>query len=212
MSNAFDDLARALASPMPRRRVLRTLGGVVVVAAFPGLRARPAHAARGGLTCPPGTELCSNGKGSELCKPDGGACCIFSYEIVVCPRGWRCGTESSPGCVCDGTRDRTGACVQCATKCKDGKCCPKKGRCVNGTCCPAIRTTFAPGTNRKGVACCPPRTIAVPGKIGQCCPKGDPTCCDPKDVPGGDEDLVTLTPKLKRGQLCVKGKTTRSRA
>lgn len=125
MSNPFDDLARALASPMPRRRVLRTLGGVVAVAAFPGLRARPAYAARGGLTCPPGTSVCSNGKGSELCKPDGGACCIFSYEIVVCPRGWRCGTEASPACVCDGAVDRTGACVQCAVKCKNGMCCPE---------------------------------------------------------------------------------------
>ena len=209
MSSAFDDLARTLARPMPRRHVLRMLGGAVAVAAIPGLRARPAHAATGGLTCPPPTSVCTNGKGSELCQPDGGACCIFSYEIVVCPRGWRCGTEASPACVCDGTVDRTGACVQCPTKCKDGTCCPRsKGRCVNGTCCPAIRTTLAPGTNGKGVACCPPGTIAVPKEAGLCCPKGKPKCCDPKGGgPGSDDDLQLL---LKRGQLCVKGKIVRT--
>ena len=85
------------------------------------------------------------------------------------------------------------------------KCCPKcKGRCVKGTCCPLKRTTFAPGTNRKGVACCPPGTIAVPGAVGLCCPKGDLDCCTPKDA-DPDDDLVPLSPKLKRGQLCVKG-------
>ena len=153
MSNAFDDLARTLARPMPRRHMLRMLGGAVAVAAIPGLRARPAHAATGGLTCPPPTSVCTNGKGSELCQPDGGACCIFSYEIVVCPRGWRCGTEESPACVCDGTVDRTGACVQ---KCAAKDIC-------GGSCCPEDRP-FCCGTSREKGYCCGPEQAKTENK------------------------------------------------
>ena len=66
---------------------------------------------------------------------------------------------------------------------------------------------LCPGNRGKGVACCPPGTVAVPGGTGKCCQKGDLDCCEPKAVEGdaGDE-LSQLTPKLKRGQLCVKGK------
>ena len=111
---------------------------------------------------------------------------------------WTCGKNEECGSAKDGF-------CKCSNTCKDGGRCPKsKGRCVKGTCCPAIRTTFAPGTNRKGVACCPPGTVAVPGREGVCCKKGDPDCCTPPD-PDPDDDLTPLAPKLKRGQLCVKG-------
>ena len=44
MSNLFDDLARNLAKPMPRRRAVTVLGAALVTAAIPGIRPRPAQA------------------------------------------------------------------------------------------------------------------------------------------------------------------------
>ena len=199
MSSPFDDLARALATPLPRRRVLRLLGSAVAVAALPSFRARPALARGTGLNCPPPTILCSNGRGSELCRDPGEECCDYPEALVRCKVGTKCGGSVNNACV-----------DECPNRCKDGKCCPKnKGRCVKDACCPAIRTTFAPGTNRKGAACCPPGTIAVPGETGQCCPKGDLSCCEPKDL-DPDDLLAPLVPKLKRGQLCVKGKVRKA--
>ncbi|MFN0156198.1 MAG: hypothetical protein ACKVUT_17630 [Gaiella sp.] len=199
MSVDFDDLARTLAASMPRRRALRLLGGAVAAAALPGFLARPAQARRGGLECTDGYTLCSNGKGSEVCVEPGGECCIYPEAVVACKAGTKCGGSINNACV-----------DACPKRCKDGACCPKsKGRCVKDGCCPAIRTTFAPGTNRKGVACCPPGTVAVPGGVGECCKKGDPKCCTPPD-PDPDDDLAPLAPKLKRGQLCVKGKVRKA--
>jgi hypothetical protein len=204
MSGLFDDLARSLVGPMPRRRVLRLLGGAVAVAAVPGLRARPARA-HSLPTCGPTTELCTNGTGSDVCMPLGGTCCIFPDIVVGCRPGFRCGDGRNAPCLCDG-EEEDGKCVKCvkARMCK-GKCCPKNNRCVKGACCPLKRTTFAPGTNGKGAACCPAGTIAVPGAVGWCCPKGDMDCCAPISF-GGDDELVGLRPAPKRGQLCVKGK------
>jgi hypothetical protein len=201
MSNLFDDLARTLAQPMPRRGALRALGVGLAVAAIPGLRARDARAS-GTVTCRANEKKCSNGKGSELCVEAGGTCCEFGPEsgystglLVGCRKGYTCGGKSN------GVFE---AC-KCSTLCQDGSCCPRNiGRCVNGTCCPAIRTTFRPGSNRKGVACCPPTTVAVKGGVGLCCPKNKPNCCEKHDPRAGDDELSTLGPG--KGQLCVKGK------
>jgi hypothetical protein len=80
---------------------------------------------------------------------------------------------------------------------------------VSGKCCPAIRTTFAPGTRKRGVACCPPGTVAVPGGIGLCCRRGDRDCCEQYDTRIGDEENLPPLP-LRRGRLCVNGRIRRS--
>ena len=207
MSSAFDDLARSLATSMPRRRALRTIGVALAVGTIPALR--PARSAAAG-ECPGNTTLCfvniPMGTHAAGCYyPRVEKCCIGPNNDQVHPNemSWICGVDEACGTIVPGG-DIKLACT-CSNRCKDGKCCPRsKGRCVNGTCCPAIRTTRAPGT-RNLVACCPPGTIAVPGVSGHCCPKGKPDCCKPED-PDPDDDLTPLGPKLKRGQLCVKGK------
>lgn len=44
----FDDLARKLAEPMPRRRAVRVIGASLVAVAAPGVAPRIARAATGG--------------------------------------------------------------------------------------------------------------------------------------------------------------------
>ncbi len=202
----FDDLARTLATPMPRRGALRTIGAALAAGAVPALRPDRAlgHAGRT-QACPSPTKRCfvaiKYGTHEGGCYyPDYAKCCKGpnndkehpNQMSWTCPKDNDCGSAATQFCTC-------------SNKCKDGKCCPKsKGRCVKGTCCPLKRTTFAPGTKGKGVACCPPGTIAVPGGTGLCCPPADKDCCDKYDVRNDDDELSVLGPK--KGNLCVKGK------
>lgn len=204
MRGSFDDLARSLATPMPRGRAVRVIGAAFAVAAFPGLRPERALAGaardtagrpvRCFVAIPMGTheggnyypqyEKCCKGPNNDEQRPN--------QMSWVCPKDHGCGSAASGLC-------------PCPKKCADGACCPStKGRCVDGTCCPAIRTTFRPGSSGKAAACCPPGTIAVPGGTGLCCPKGKPNCCEEFDVRAGDDETGTLGPP--KGRLCVNGK------
>ena len=197
MSSSFDDLARALAAPIATTAGVRLLGSAL---SWPRYRASgPVPHSRAAQDCMPATRDAVLERQGQRDLPGSRG------SVLHLPGGRR---PVQAGTRCGGTINN--ACVdECPNRCKDGKCCPKsKGRCVKGTCCPLKRTTFAPGTGGKGVACCPPGTIAVPGGTGKCCPKGDLDCCDPGSGP--DDDLrLRSHPKLKRGQLCVKGKVRR---
>ncbi len=212
MSSSFDNLARSLATPMPRRQALKTIGAAFVVAALPAaLRPGRAAAHAGQAMGCPGMSFCKapnipccvavpNGYHLGGCCGPKGKCCIGTGQDGL-PASWCC-PDTNYTCGKWATADQ----CSCTTKCNDGGCCPRsKGRCVNGTCCPAIRTTTRPGSNGKGVACCPAGTIAVPGGVGLCCPKGKTHCCDNYDtrVSSGDDDLARLG--VKKGHLCVKG-------
>ena len=224
MSSFFDDLARGLATPMPRRRALRTIGAGLAVAAIPALRPDRAVSHAGSATgCP----------GLSWCKGPNTPCCVVVSDVYThsggccAPKGTCCKGADSSGearswcCEENWTCGKWGTASQCtcSKRCSDGSCCPRsKGRCVNGKCCPAIRTTFASGTNTKGVACCPPGTIAVPdnkqnpSNVGQCCRKGDPRCC--QGFWSKDDELAQLKPdpkkEIKRGRLCVNGRIRKS--
>ena len=208
--SVFDNLARALATPMPRRQALRAVGAAFAVAAFPTLRPdRAAASAVRVQECPSPTKRCfvaiKDGTHEGGCYySDYAKCCVGPNNDSVHPNqmSWTCGKDEDCGSA------KAGFC-KCTNKCKDGKCCPKsKGRCVKGACCPAIRTTFAPGTNNKGAACCPPGTIAVPGGVGLCCPKGKAKCCDEFDSRVDTGELAPLG--MGKGKLCVKGKVKKA--
>lgn len=207
----FDSLARTLASPMPRRRALRLAGAALVAAAVPGFAPRAASAA--GSDC--GTE---QNPCSKFCKKPGEKACgrestndcgqvgcsLQGCYKVATTDCCRAGDEAPWFCP-KGTCGKVRPECPCPTTCKDGTCCPRsKGRCVNGKCCPAIRTTFRPGSSKKAVACCPPGTVAVPGGVGLCCPKGKPGCCDAFDPRADASDLAPLG--LPKGKVCVNGK------
>ena len=253
----FDNLARTLASPMPRRRALKLTGVALVAATLPVLRPRSVSAAdipecsnplypqrcvtpnvtesgTAAFACVGAKDhCCSNKLCAGACKPwemcSPGAGCDDTPALCTNPdvpnhdpkRTKFCSQRLAAGktfCYPGGRTLTYGWCCEadqpcgdfrsrctCPTMCQDGTCCPRsKGRCVNGKCCPAIRTTFRPGSGKKAVACCPPGTVAVPGGVGLCCPKGKPKCCDKYDPRADDSDTATLGPS--KGMLCVNGK------
>ncbi len=192
MSELFDELARSLTTSMPRRRALRMLGGVLVGVAVPGLAATKANGATR-VTCTSSEFLCKCPNRDlfyQLCCPNPTPQVRYECKCKAPPEGY---AECRKVTRCNGPT--------CTT---DGKCCPRPNRCVDGKCCPAIRTTFAPGSGQRGVACCPSGTKAVPGGIGLCCPRGQRNCCDKFDPRKGDDELAPLPPP--RGKLCVNGR------
>ena len=96
--HSFDDIARRLAEPMPRRRALRVAGAALVGAvAVPGLRPRSAAAA--GYPCTGLNPLkCSNG-GAQVCVPSDWNCCSNELCAGACEPWEAC----SPGAGCDDT-------------------------------------------------------------------------------------------------------------
>lgn len=228
MSSALDDLARSLATSMPRRGALRLLGSAVVAAALPGVHARPARA-YGMPTCEPGTEeLCSNGKGSDVCMPAGGNCCIFPDIVVGCRPGYRCGDSRNAPCICDGEEcgsqccnkneqcDDDGTCTSCKAERRcGGKCCREGAVCRNestGLCC--VKTWRVCGSDQGNLKCCPPLDTCCFNnrkKTYTCCDKEHPCVngrcqCKKGETPCGDDDCCTKNEDCSKGKCCPKGK------
>jgi hypothetical protein len=216
MSERFvDDLARLLASPMPRRRALRLAGAAIVAAAVPGLRPRSAF---GQSPCGPdtpcsslchlaphvgacgipihnacGQELCHFGYGGCMVKGD--VCCTNGPDPWICPKNYRCAATHSaqPNCI---------GCPPDQFSC--GKECCRKQRptlpaevCYQGRCRPACPDK----TTKCGSTCCSAKQLC---KNGKCCDKcgGSGTCCDPATSfccrePGDPKS---------HGRCCKKGK------
>lgn len=167
MSSPLDYLARTLATPMPRRQALRTIGAAFAVAAFPALRperglggTRTSQVCEGGdrercfVTVPMGTHEggCYAPKYEKCCK-------IPDKMSWVCPNDYECGTGSANLC-------------PCPTKCKDGGCCPpRKGRCVNGTCLTGCGGVACPPGNK----CCAPTQLMPKAR----CYNPEVECCTP---------------------------------
>jgi hypothetical protein len=197
MSELFDELARSLTRPMPRRRVLRLLGGALVAAAVPGgLRSRPALGAirgrAGGLglcekdcsapfpvpcICPgPDPKYCF-----ETCGEAGSTCCCLKGTdgrpsgAVACPPGTRCGRPGESNCVCVKTCG-TACCGKgefCANP-RENLCCKEGERGCGLQCCKANQecVTVRVGTGRSGIC-----TQRCPSGRAWC---GKDTCCPPR--------------------------------
>lgn len=65
----FDDVARTLAQPMPRRRALRLLGTSLLVFSVPGMRPRLARAASGSSKCGYDQRVCREFTDQQYCCP-----------------------------------------------------------------------------------------------------------------------------------------------
>jgi len=205
MSEFFDDLARTLAQPMPRRRALRLLGGAVVASAVPGVL-RPSRApgatrtASTGVTrtasacprpgyCPSGRVDCSVCPGGAPgscflagCGAPGSECCCLKDAAgrksgaTLCAPGYRCVPQGDPPCVCKNT-------------CGVGNCCKPGEYCANFSqrlCCKEEERGC-------GLQCCKPNEECKTIRVGtgsqdfcekRCPPKqawcGRNKCCPPR--------------------------------
>lgn len=81
--SALDGIARAVATPISRRRALLATGGAVAAAAL----LRPGRAQ---ADCfPGGPQICSNSHGAKVCVPTNLACCSNDNCAIACPYPWR---------------------------------------------------------------------------------------------------------------------------
>lgn len=182
----LDDLARALATPMPRRRALRLVGTFVAAAAFQrpspaGAHARPGHAEAGSDDwCRAGTRLCWVGTDehptpADCCDDDRPYCCAGPTCAICCGK-------PAPG-------KRFAGCVSfcgCRYECADGYtecarsspssvlCCGPNERCVNRTCRPACPAGQFPC----GSYCCPQGSACENGR----CVRSREVCRGPRNV------------------------------
>ena len=170
----IDNLARALAEPMPRRHAVRLLGVTLVAAAVPGMRPGLALGRRSAcdLGCGDNVRACprvvSGGTGPPLC-------CGSPATRYICG-----GTPAAPTCIdtCTGPND-----VPCPGArrdfdgCIDFICCKKPDRCVNRTCEPVC----PPERSGCGLCCA----------AGQYCDRARNMCCNP------DPSLVCRGPEKR---------------
>jgi hypothetical protein len=209
----FDDLARALAEPMPRRRALRFIGAVLVATSFP----RPAFARTrrsGAVTkcgederiCREFTEqayccrapswqfFCGSRPGQCINMCAGGTkfpCTGLIPDRLSGVNGVCCDRKIHSRCRPDNPRDRMsggGSKPECIP-CTGTSCGPNKSFGINHpqrwTCCEK------PNTCRKGVCKCPDGRPSCGGK--ECC-KGQKVCKQCADV---DSLGLTLTGTVK---------------
>jgi hypothetical protein len=163
----FDDLARIMASPLPRRQAFKLLGGALATAFLGSLGMRPAAGAA--VTCPKGESKCGTG---GLCCPTG-LCCDSPGEgckpFCLTKGETCCGMKA---CTSSQTCCKTGRQPFCATK---GYTCCGNTSCSPGQpCCPGCSSPFCAD---RGRTCCGMKSCA-PGEVccnGVCCAQGE-TC------------------------------------
>jgi hypothetical protein len=184
MSNLLDDLARTLATPMPRRRAVWLAAGALVAGALPGGRTRAAAAATNrAWTTKAG---CGKGGGGIPCAkqfgPHVSECCgpidksDPDSNYTCCPPGecWHHGTG----------RNSVTTCCPPAYRCK-GRCCSDGEKCVEGEC------TRCEDEKVCGKSCCEDSEVCADPKRSLCCVKtwkqcrpgqaGPVKCCPPRD-------------------------------
>jgi hypothetical protein len=177
MTQLFDYLCRVLAQPMPRRKALKSMIGIIATGTTVLLMPRRVFAATpapfgpppfGPANTPGGcTGSCA---GVTPIGPFPPLCCTgFFGSITCCPLGGAlCGPPASS---CFGTPNASGCCnpgqVCCRGTDASFNCCTTGGfdTCCHTGCC-------APGTD-----CCP-----GPFNINLCCPANAPKCCN--NTPG----------------------------
>lgn len=168
----FDDLARDLATPIPRRRALRTIGAAFAIGVVRAII--------------PGRALADSGRGlgcaGHVCGPgvDQKFCCVQmpgpydSWHSTGC-----CGGPGREDC-CIGSngddanglpyRPMTWCCPSgtCSGSIMDGRAPGKAGGCV-GKACTSDETQC-------GKACCKPGEYCASPRLNKCCTNGDSIC------------------------------------
>lgn len=191
----IDDLARTIATPMPRSRALRLIGTIVVGALIP--RSLRAYAdACASLKCPTQTDptrpqLCcfDHGVGTiNTCCKTTESCCKAATTVTCCQPGEACGIGNFNQAICipcsSGETPCGSLCCQPGETCGvgvDGS--PKCGSCPAGQtlcgtkCCSGSCVNPASACCGSGIACgktcCDPGNTCINTAQGlSCCPVG----------------------------------------
>ena len=90
MDHLIDNLARILATPMPRRNTFRLIGGAMAAAAAAVMGIQPVGAAQQGCTkaqLASGMFGCGNGTANSICCAPGTCCASHGNAAACCTRG-----------------------------------------------------------------------------------------------------------------------------
>lgn len=215
----FDQVARTLAEPMPRRRAVRVIGASIAGLAVSGVSPRSARAAIvggsdfGPSVCP-GRQICStyidpnNWPAGQKTK-----CCPFPRAQWRCggPDGWTC----IDGCAAVGKQfgRRTEATWSAETKGGSDPTVsaePKRYDCCilpdyiprDGECLPNCELLHGPGARQCGHGCCPDGTF--------CCDRvftlKDPYCCGSEEYfkePWKDGEFASILVTIAVGAIAA---------
>ena len=157
----FDDLARAMATPIPRRRAVKVLGTTLAVLAVPGVGARAARAATEQYQCNPNIETCC-GQNERVC--------LKGYPVPI-NKGYCCGPAQFMWC---GSMANGHRCISvCPTSRRCGQiCCPPTTRCKSGKC---VSNVCAGRRCRDDQSCCPSTRLMPQSR----CYDPETHCCTP---------------------------------
>ena len=188
--SAFDGLARALVTPVSRRRALAVAGGAVAAVSL--LRPEQARAACG---CPDGgPTVCDGPNGTRCCAPAGLACCSNEFCAIACPYPWR--VCAGPAICNDAPKMCTVYADQAGFDKSRTKFCSQQVRVTNG-CVPAGSSLAIRGW------CCKPKEscgvtfgacVCLNQMCGEDCCKKDEECVDLGVLRG-----MGCRPKCKKG-------------
>jgi hypothetical protein len=147
MSERFDNLSKAMAGPMPRRRALRLMGAslaagaaAVVVRPFRGDAVGGCGVGEqtcGNFCCKKGTFCSTPSPGDECCCPKGSTPC----GVRCCAAGVACYNSAQGVCGC---RPGTTPCVARTTS--QVRCCAAGVACTPNSTCPFASNNTVPAT------------------------------------------------------------------
>jgi hypothetical protein len=183
----FDELSRAMARGMPRRKVLKMAltglaGGAVAAVLGPG---RAAHA----IACISGTVPCGT-----TCCPPSLVCLDPTTETCGCPPG---GATCGQFCCLRGE-----SCSDPRASC----CCPKGSTPCGGSCCAAGVACI---DIANGICGCQPKTTPCgSGASLTCCPAGTACPADPSGCPSASGNYVKGHCSAARSDVHVKDNIT----
>lgn len=228
----FDQISRVLATPMPRRRALAVIGGVLASGVAAGFRPGSAHAE---ATCVPGHGPCN--PGDNCCGPTdtcvgvsgvNATCCTSpTATSVSCGIGTFTCCDSMQGQFCatgvDGEGNPAAVCCPSSTDTYcGGDCCAAGMVCDPDLGCTAPTSTTCPPHHHPcpgSDKCCPDNKVCATSEDGtktKCCRPDDTVatagnkvkCCGHDKTPCGFVDGHGH-PKAKccaRNHVCVPGR------
>jgi len=130
MDSLIDDIARILASSMPRRRVLKLLGGALVAAIVGTVGSTRAGAQACSPACGPNQKCCTTGS-PPFCVAQNRTCC----GNTSCAANQAC-CGTGPAAFCRAQNQTCCGSTACnpAQTCCGNTCCGPNQRCVSGRC------------------------------------------------------------------------------